>query len=578
MGKNNGDFGERPFEKPNNQREISPGTEIRKRDFLELLQADVNDDLWIRDFNKESDFEQEMTDAAIQKIVGCLRVPEQESTAFWYLLSWDWLQKDERIQKAIGEGMITACQNDNDQFIQSYLPMIRAVDCEQATVAALRAWIPSKEPHMLLERFREVVHFLPIPEHNEKERKWMDEYFLDLLERGYFGAAQQCIERGFVAGETQQAFQEKIANLTPKERRKAESKMNELEERLVHARRFEDLGDFLHYTGRGLPMVDPVEATKEVRKVLKDKMPAAAMKLLSLFEKFGLDIQDDDLKSRVLLANAEELALRSDEKRGDREVDGSQELPKEAHLLASLFYVDSRIAQYIQLARESIQMKDYDLPFSTTLRLRELQNNKAARLTSISSLLQKYLIFAINEELQHQESFFKDGDDVPSIDTEQFFRRATVEELLAYLHRAKVRFEQDWSFRVSKRTDFGSEKWRLIVENAILLVAEPNDIANIDHIFQLEHNHGLIFSKNHNLITQNEQKMRALLTKRALDTQAEVRGNTRDLVKGLRTALPGEDAFFDKLSREVDNWEEILQSIERIFSAHGEEFTVEKYI
>lgn len=379
----------------------------------------------------------------------------------------------------------------------------------------------------------------------------------------------------------------------------ARSAVEGYEERLVEDRRFEELGEFLVLTDRELPL-DPSKAEKELNGVLKDGMPIAASHLLDACRYAGIRVADD-LVVRIEDEAKKEHARR--DKRSDREIGRSRELPKEAHQLACVFYVDARIAQNIQLVMREVRESGLTLPFATTLRTRELENNLKEKLAGVSSMLQKYLVVAVNSELRHQDQLHDAKGDVTvgkNEDAKAFFRTATDEELLAFFHRARARFAQPgW------REQFGGKKWAKIAEAAIALVQKPDDIPTIDHVFDLEHNTQAIFDKDSSLVEQDSYKMTALKSKdlldvktvaldatraagrrkddssdaiKVLDTKAAVIGNTRALVRALREQLPEDHKFFDKLDRVVANWVDDLRAIERIFVAYGKKFEYEKYI
>lgn len=353
---------------------------------------------------------------------------------------------------------------------------------------------------------------------------------------------------------------------------KVQVALSQYEESLVEARRFGELASFLEITGRELPL-DPAKAEREIQMILNDHMPVAAMHLLIACTNAGVKI-DEKTEEQARKEYSAELARR-DVRRAREGRENEHEVPKEAHKLACVFYVGSRIAQNVENVMREVRILGMELPFATELRIRELHDEHKRLIKMVSSRLQKYLVAAVTSELRHQNlirgaDYF---DDVQLKDANEFYSTATDEELLEFFYHAKIRFKQGRWF-----TQHGGKPWSDITEAAIALVGRPLDIPTIDHVFDLEHNTGAIFDKDDQIIIQDVDKMAALKTQMVLDAKATAIGSTRSLVRVLREQLPHEQQFFDKLDHKVNKWVDALRALERIFLAYGKKFEYEKYI
>lgn len=353
---------------------------------------------------------------------------------------------------------------------------------------------------------------------------------------------------------------------------KVQAALSQYEENLVEARRFSELASFLEITGRELPL-DPAKAEREVQVILNDRMPVAAMHLLIACTNAGVKI-DEKIEERARKEYSAELFRRNVREAREGHED-EHEIPKEAHKLACVFYVESRIVQNLENVMREVRILGMELPFATELRIRELHDKHKRLIKMVSSRLQKYLVTAVTSELRHQH-FIRGADhfdDVELRDANELYASATDEELLEFFYHAKVRFQQGrWL------TQHGGKPWSDISEAAIALVERPFDIPTIDHVFDLEHNTGAIFDKDGQVIVQDDDKMAALKTQKILDAKASAIGGTRSLVRILREQLPHDRQFFDKLDHEVNKWVDALHAIERIFLAHGKKFELEKYV
>jgi hypothetical protein len=348
------------------------------------------------------------------------------------------------------------------------------------------------------------------------------------------------------------------------------------EEGLVEQLRFAELDELLVYMGREIPIISEY-STRVLQEYIREKMPKVAEECLMVMDKHGVAMTDHGLRKEISRMAAEETERRR--LRPFYEVSQERDLPRQAHLLASLFYCDVRVMQNANIVLENIAKHDIDLPFAARLRLHEIRNDMRADIDAISSRLRQYLCAAVSSEMKHQcclrnssaldvtfpESCFEG--------VEKFFHYGTTEEKIVYFTQAKARFLQDgWD------SSTGGKKWADIAEGAKRLCQEPNDVALIDHIFDLEHNTRAIFDKESDLIEQNEDAMIALKTDRVLDIKRDVRGGTRALIAALHEALPQDTEFFERLHLLVDRWIDILRAIERSYTARGRQFVVERYI
>lgn len=179
------------------------------------------------------------------------------------------------------------------------------------------------------------------------------------------------------------------------------------------------------------------------------------------------------------------------------------------------FYIDDLVRHGLDLVQQGLEEmnrghEESDLQLHSRrlgIQVKDLRDAIKRDLVRRRNWMREYMVDAVMSELKHmgiRENIRKEYDQIslPN-DTEheggvelermeEFLRWGTKEEIREYLGRAAARFlnTAEW------RRQFGGKPWAHIAETASKLWKdeEPNTVL-MDHVFDLEHNNGMIFDK-----------------------------------------------------------------------------------
>ncbi len=328
-----------------------------------------------------------------------------------------------------------------------------------------------------------------------------------------------------------------------------------------------ELDTVLTLSDRPFPAT-PETGAKLLNRFLNDQTPLTALRCLETMEKHGLVIRDEALKKRIATAAEKEKARR--ENRIDHDVPKAQELPRQAHEMAANFYVIARLRQNIDLFRDELFSLP-ELSFRLSVRLADLCNSLDEKLDAMSFKLHRYLLTAIDSELQHQKNLASPHRDAhlpplpnaPILDTEHptaqdLARWGTKEETIVFLQHAAYRLLRlGWTYI----DGYGTETWEDITKASIALTQNPKSLIAMDHVFDLEHNNGNIFDKDEREFKQDRVKLKRMLTEKA-----KVAGGSQAVLDCMREKFPELD--LSDVARFIPKWEELLLDIQSFFGSH----------
>ena len=252
------------------------------------------------------------------------------------------------------------------------------------------------------------------------------------------------------------------------------------------------------------------EAQIELQNLMSDENYYAANNFIKCLELLGHTIE-----TTVKKVASEKCTLEERARKDRQERDINKETKIVADELIKFYLFESINADIIQL-RHNLEHhcvnKHDELPIAQELsRTKEmelaiLEAEISVAVKSMHQWIKEYLVVAVNSELKHQKDKITDSkiyEDAilptmpnrlghPSI--ENFIELATPEEIRQYLYEAETRFRHyKWG------DDYGGRSWADIAlvgyemwqENVPL----KDKTVNLDHVFDLQHNTGMIFDK-----------------------------------------------------------------------------------
>ncbi len=280
----------------------------------------------------------------------------------------------------------------------------------------------------------------------------------------------------------------------------------------ANRRNFDGLAMAIELGAASVPYENESDAVRELQKLIVNGDGLAAEGLLKCYGLTGT-LFDAGLRKRVKDA--------ADEERQRREFREDFALDEDPHRVAEEmagFYIDEWIGVELSALERRAAEQNVDLDFST--RMAAYNKREAIRASTEIQFdwTREYLVRSVLGEMRHQAdatdlrraSFVR----LPPI-ADDWLSTATNEEIRQMMAASADRFrEPGW------QDSYGSEPWARIAETAEMMFApDPDHRKLIDLAYDLEHNSGTVFSKEHERVTyrSSDQLRRILGIKREVN-------------------------------------------------------------
>ncbi len=291
-----------------------------------------------------------------------------------------------------------------------------------------------------------------------------------------------------------------------------------------------------------------------------------AQKLLEYLEAYRLTFtaeeflkllpQEHHPENRALIhKKSQEELHRRNMRKSEHPWQGKKQNPA---LFCAEFYLKEHLFHDIFYVKNLLIQEGITLPFSLRFSLEERATS--ANLSKDREAILVHLSEIIADELQECSKEAVLVTHLARIHSGDFFTTMTTEEQTVFFLQAKEYFENDdfWPHGM------GGRVWATIAQAAIRLsVAEKNFSPEIDLIFDIEHNTGLVLEKSSTVFTQVDHRLlRDLLKKKRY-----IEGSSQELLVYYRSLFTNihaqeEDAFFAKAASRIDLWKDCLLRIE----------------
>lgn len=318
---------------------------------------------------------------------------------------------------------------------------------------------------------------------------------------------------------------------------------------------------FLHEDDR--EMVNQV-----LNEALKDQNWFEAFTLLEIADYHHLDLGLSDEEKQIIREKGEKEEQTRINKEPRREVYEQVSLSKELVTFYGLSFIEgdlNRFKQSLKTAHEkdqavSVQEKDVqkqifgqELSFKDKVEMRDIEALIQMRVKKIYEWMRIYLVKAVTSELGHQDMVINQSKLViPKnyIDLDDFISKGTEEEIRTYLYSAQTIFSMEGWLQF-----YGGTAWANIASHAERLWKSINTsdmIYEIDRVFDLEHNTGMVFDKDEKVKVDEDRE------KKLLDQKFEA-VDFDDLIQKFQTEV-SDPALYQRMTILHDRVQRLKQS------------------
>lgn len=267
----------------------------------------------------------------------------------------------------------------------------------------------------------------------------------------------------------------------------------------IEKKRYSGLLRFMSLVQEGIGFSEE-EAEAELKNLIENENYATATDFIKCMEYAGYPV-DETLRDNVILRSEEEIKKR--ESRETREYDRTEKVVIDE---IAEFYVNDLILKEAKNIQDRLITANIEFPRAVDrAELYWLINRLQGQTEKTFDWMKEYIVKAVASELKHQTKI-QDGceNDVLIPNTE----RSTDEQIRIFLLSARNRFE-NWTLTYS---GYGGKAWAEIADHAIKMWNdEVADSVAVDHVFDLEHNSGMIFDKDQDWIKPNHTNDEKLL-------------------------------------------------------------------